>query len=56
MKPAAYLLPTTYTADAVRSVLLRGWGLDKISIDVGVLVAFIVVFLVLAMLTLRSRK
>ena len=56
MRPAAYLLPTTYTADAVRAVLLKGWGLDKISIDVGVLVAFIVVFLVLAMLTLRSRK
>jgi len=56
MRPAAYLLPTTYTADAVRAVLLKGWGLDKISIDVGVLVAFIVVFLALAMLTLRSRK
>ena len=56
MRPAAYLVPTTYTADAVRAVLLKGWGLDKISIDVGVLVAFIVVFLVLAMLTLRSRK
>ena len=56
MKPGAYWVPTTYTADAVRSVLLKGWGLDKISIDVGVLVAFIVVFLVLAMLTLKRRE
>jgi len=56
MRPAAYLLPTTYTADAVRSVLLKGWGLDKISIDVGVLLVFIVVFLVLAMLTLKRKE
>ena len=56
MRPAAYLLPTTYTADAVRSVLLKGWGLDKISIDIGVLLVFIVVFLVLAMLTLKRKE
>ncbi|MGB8311507.1 MAG: ABC transporter permease [Halobacteriota archaeon] len=56
MRPAAYLFPTTYTAEAVRSVLLKGWGLDKILIDVGALFAFIAIFLVLAMLTLKGRE
>jgi len=55
MRPAAYLFPTTYTADAVRSVLLKGWGLDKILMDVGPLFAFIAIFLVLAMLTLKAE-
>ena len=56
MRPAAYLFPTTYTAEAVRSVLLKGWGLDKILIDVGALFVFIAIFLVLAMLTLKGRE
>jgi len=55
MRPAAYLFPTTYTADAVRSVLLKGWGLDKILMDVGPLFAFIAIFLVLAMLKLKAE-
>lgn len=56
MRPAAYAFPTTYTADALRSILLKGWGLDKILTDVGALFAFVVIFLVLAMLTLRGRE
>jgi ABC-2 type transport system permease protein len=56
MRPAAYAFPTTYTADAIRSILLKGWGLDKILIDVGALFAFMAIFLVLAMLTLRGRE
>jgi ABC-2 type transport system permease protein len=56
MKPAAYAFPTTYTADALRSILLKGWGLDKILTDVGALFAFVAIFLVLAMLTLRGRE
>ena len=56
MKPAAYLFPTTYATEAVRSVLLKGWGLDQILIDVGALCVFIVIFLVLAMLTLKGKE
>jgi ABC-2 type transport system permease protein len=56
MRPAAYIFPTTYAAEAIRSVLLRGWGLDKILIDVIALFAFIAVFLTLAMLTERRRE
>jgi ABC-2 type transport system permease protein len=56
LRPAAYIFPTTYAVEAIRSVLLRGWGLDKILIDVIVLFAFIAAFLTLAMLTLRGRE
>ena len=56
LKPATYIFPTTYAVEAIRSVLLRGWGLDKILIDVVVLLAFTAAFLTLAMLTLKRRE
>ncbi len=56
LRPAAYVFPTTYAAESIRSVLLKGWGLDKILTDVIVLFAFIAVFLTLAVLTLKGRE
>ncbi|MGZ4918183.1 MAG: hypothetical protein ACXV5E_07245 [Halobacteriota archaeon] len=26
LRPAAYLMPTTYAVEAVRSVMMWGWG------------------------------
>jgi len=56
LQPVSYLLPTTYAVDAVRSVNLRGWGLDKIYPDVVALLIFAGVFLVLATILLRRRE
>ncbi|MFZ0925361.1 MAG: ABC transporter permease [Halobacteriota archaeon] len=56
LQPVSYLLPTTYAVEAVRSVNLRGWGLDKIYPDVVALLIFAGVFLVLATILLRRRE
>jgi ABC-2 type transport system permease protein len=56
LQPVSYLLPTTYAVEAVRSVTLRGWGLDKIYPDVVALLIFAGVFLVLATILLRRRE
>jgi len=56
LQPVSYLLPTTYAVDAVRSVNLRGWGLDKIYPDVVALLIFAGVFLILATILLRRRE
>jgi len=56
LQPVSYLLPTTYAVDAVRSVNLRGWGLDKIYPDVVALCIFAGIFLVLATILLRRRE
>jgi ABC-2 type transport system permease protein len=56
LQPVSYLLPTTYAVAAVRSVNLRGWGLDKIYPDVVALLIFAGVFLVLATILLRRRE
>src|SRR5665647_2824162 len=56
LRPVSYIIPTTYAVDAVRSVIIRGWGLDKIYPDVVALLIFASVFLVLATLLLRRRE
>jgi ABC-2 type transport system permease protein len=56
LRPVSYVIPVTYAVEAVRSVILRGWGLDKIYPDVVALLIFASVFLVLATLLLRRRE
>jgi ABC-2 type transport system permease protein len=55
LRPCSYILPITYAVDACRSVILRGWGFEKIMKDLAVLLGFAAVFLALAMISLRRR-
>lgn len=52
------VLPTTYAAEAMRSIMERGWGLDETDVWKGYLVtiAWFLLFLMLAALGLRLRK
>ncbi len=45
IRPLSYIIPPTYGVEAMRSVVLRGWGLEKIWLDIVILLAFAVVFL-----------
>ncbi len=56
LRPASYLVPPTYAVDACRAVFLRGWGIDKIWIDIVALLIFAVVFLTLAILSLKRKR
>ena len=56
LRPLSYLVPPTYAANACRAVMLKGWGLEKIWLDLLVLVIFAILFLVLAVWSLRRRK
>ncbi|MFH0829448.1 MAG: ABC transporter permease [Candidatus Kerfeldbacteria bacterium] len=57
LQPFSYLLPPTWSIEALRDVLLRGWGLGHVWIHVLVLVGFAVVFTLLAVVSLkRSRQ
>ncbi len=55
LQPAAYALPPTHAVDALRSIMIRGWGLADIWPQVLTLVVFIVVFLLIAALSLRRK-
>ncbi|MGZ4932864.1 MAG: ABC transporter permease [Halobacteriota archaeon] len=56
LRPVSYLIPTTYAVEAVRSVMMRGWGLSMIWIDIVALVGFASAFLVLAVVMLKKRE
>ena len=56
LRPFSYLVPPTYAVDACRAVMLKGWGLDKIWPDLVALIIFSILFLCLAVWTLKRGK
>jgi len=56
LRPLSYLVPPTYAVDASRAVMLKGFGIAKIWIDIVALLAMAVFFLTLAVLSLKTRK
>ncbi len=55
LRPFSYILPPTYAVDALRSVIIRGWGIGKVWHDVAVLVFFGILFLGLAILNMKKK-
>jgi ABC-2 type transport system permease protein len=55
LRPLSYLVPPTYSVDACRAVLLKGWGFTKIWPDLLALVLFAALFLLLATFSLKKR-
>lgn len=57
LRPFSWAVPTTYAVEGLRSVMIRGWGLEQVAPYVLALALFALVFLALARLSLkRSRK
>ncbi len=57
LRPLSWGVPTTYAVEGLRSVMIRGWGLDRVGPYILALAVFGVVFLALARLSLkRSRR
>ena len=56
LRPLSYIIPPTYAVDALRSVMIRGWGIDKVWLDVVALACFALVLLSLNALALRRLK
>jgi ABC-2 type transport system permease protein len=56
LRGASYLLPTSYAVDGLRSVFLRGWGLEHIWTDIVALFVFAVVFMAGAIFVLKRRS
>jgi len=56
LRPLSYLIPPTYAVEAMRSVMLRGWGLGDIWLQIVVLLAFALVFLAVSVRSLQREK
>ncbi|TET13739.1 MAG: ABC transporter permease [Dehalococcoidia bacterium] len=55
LRPLSYLIPPTYAVEAMRSVILRGWGLGDIWLEIVALLAFGLVFLALSVRSLQRE-
>ena len=56
LRPASYLVPPTYAVDACRGVFLKGWGFEKIWLDIVALLIIALVFLILAIWSLKRKR
>ncbi|MZQ81748.1 ABC transporter permease [Paenibacillus sp. 5J-6] len=50
------VMPLKYGADALRNIMIRGAGWDRIWMDVAVLAAFTFIFMILNILALRKHR
>ena len=58
LQPVSWALPTTWTAEACRSIMIRGWGLESYSVQMALLInaIFGLLMLTIASRTIRVRK
>ena len=40
LRPLSYVVPLTYASDALHSVMLRGWGIVEVGLDVLILIVY----------------
>jgi ABC-2 type transport system permease protein len=56
LQPLSYIIPLRYGIDAERSIMLRGWGIGEIWIDILVLILFAVLTLSVSVLLLKRKN
>ncbi len=56
IRPLSYFVPLTYAVEGLRSVMIRGWSVDGIWVQLLVLVTFAVVMLLLSTWALKRRR
>ena len=56
LQPVSYALPPTWAVEALRNVMLRGWGIDRLWMHVAVLAGFAVVLTLLAIAGLKRAR
>ena len=55
LRPISYIIPLTYCIDAVRSAMIRGWGLESLCCNGLALIVFLFVMLLGAIMFLKRR-
>lgn len=56
LRPVSYVLPLTYAIAGCRSVMIRGWDISQVSLQLGVLVLFAALMLLLSAYGLKRRR
>lgn len=56
LRPVSYFIPLTYAVEGLRSVMIRGWSVDGIWLQLLVLIGFAIAMLLLSAWGLRRRR
>ena len=56
LQPLSYVIPLRYGIDAERSIMLRGWGIGEIWVDILVLILFALLTLSASVLLLKRKN
>lgn len=56
LRPVSYFVPLTYAVEGCRSVMIRGWGLGDVWVQVAILAAFALAMLLLSTYSLKRRR
>jgi len=56
LRPVSYFLPLTYEVEGLRSVMIRGWGVGGVWLEIALLLAFAAVMMFLSAYGLRKRR
>jgi len=56
LQPLSYIIPLRYGIDAERSIMLRGWGIGEIWVDILVLILFALLTLSASVLLLKRKS
>ena len=56
LQPLSYIIPLKYGIDAERAIMLKGWGIGEIWLEIVVLIIFAILTLSLSVILLKKRK
>jgi ABC-2 type transport system permease protein len=56
LRPASYMIPPTYAVNGLRSVVVRGWGITEVWLEILALILFAAIFLFGAIMVLKRSK
>ena len=56
VRPISYVIPLKYVASALRSVMIRGWGVEKLLLDLTILLAFAIGTVAASVMVMKRRE
>lgn len=56
LRPVSYFIPLTYAVEGCRSVMIRGWGIGDVWLELAVLIGFAAAMLILSAYSLKKRR
>jgi len=56
LRPASYFIPLTYAVEGCRSVMIRGWGVEGVAMEIVILTAVAAAMLLMSTYALKRRQ